>query len=124
MKFGIIPELVGRLPIIVSLENLDKDALVRIIKEPKNSLSRQYEKLFSLDGVTLSFTDDAYEAIASMAIEREGGARGLRSIMEGVMMKLMYEVPSDPTIKKVTVTGDYVLGKKAEPIIRRKKVAD
>ena len=121
MKFGIIPELVGRLPVIVSLENLDKDALVRIIKEPKNSLSKQYEKLFALDGVTLSFTDDAYEAIASLAIEREGGARGLRSIMEGVMMKLMYEIPSDPTIKKVTVTGDYVLGKKAEPTIKRKK---
>ena len=121
MKFGLIPELVGRLPVIVSLENLDRDALVRIIKEPKNSLSKQYEKLFSLDGVTLSFTDDAYEAIASLAIEREGGARGLRSIMEGVMMKLMYEVPSDPTIKKVTVTGDYVLGKKDKPLIRRKK---
>ena len=124
MKFGIIPELVGRLPVIVSLENLDKDALVRIIKEPKNSLSKQYEKLFSLDGVELSFTDEAYEAIASLAIEREGGARGLRSIMEGVMMKLMYEIPSDPTVKKVTVTGDYVLGKKDKPIIRRKKEAE
>ena len=124
MKFGIIPELVGRLPVIVSLENLDKDALVRIIKEPKNSLSKQYEKLFSLDGVELSFTDEAYEAIASLAIEREGGARGLRSIMEGVMMKLMYEIPSDPTVKKVTVTGDYVLGKKDKPLIRRKKEAE
>ncbi len=117
VKYGLIPELVGRLPIIVSLENLDRDALVRIMQEPKNSLSKQYEKLFSLDGVSLSFDTDAYEAIADLAIERESGARGLRSIMEGVMMKLMYEVPSNPRIRHITVTGDYVRGKTQVPII-------
>ena len=117
VKYGIIPELVGRLPVIVSLENLDRDALVRIMREPKNSLSKQYEKLFSLDDVSLSIADDAYEAIADLAIERESGARGLRSIMEGVMMKLMYEVPSNPQIKAVTITGAYVRGEVEEPII-------
>lgn len=117
VKYGIIPELVGRLPVIVSLENLDRDALVRIMREPKNSLSKQYEKLFSLDGVSLSIADDAYEAVADLAIERESGARGLRSIMEGVMMKLMYEIPSNPQIKAVTVTGAYVRGEVEEPII-------
>lgn len=110
VKYGIIPELVGRLPIIVTLENLDKDALVRIIRDPKNSLSKQYKKLFDLDGVDLSFTDDAYEAIAKLAIEREIGARGLRSIMENMMMKLMYEIPSRPDITAVTITADYVNG--------------
>ncbi len=117
VKYGIIPELVGRLPVIVSLENLDRDALVRIMREPKNSLSKQYERLFSLDGVSLSITDDAYEAIADLAIERESGARGLRSIMEGVMMKLMYEIPSNPQIKTVTVNGAYVRGETEDPIL-------
>ena len=111
VKYGLIPELVGRLPTIVTLENLDKEALVRIIKEPKNSLSRQYEKLFELDGVTLTLTEDAYEAIATLAIERETGARGLRSIMENAMMQLMYEIPSRKDIEAVTVTADYILGK-------------
>ena len=115
VKYGIIPELVGRLPVIVTLENLDKDALVRIMRDPKNSLSKQYKKLFDLDGVKLSFTDDAYEAIASLAIEREIGARGLRSIMENMMMKLMFEVPSRPDIKAVTITADYVYGN-GEPL--------
>ena len=116
VKYGIIPELVGRLPVIVSLENLDREALVRIIREPKNSLSRQYEKLFALDNVSLSITEDAYEAIADLAIEREIGARGLRSIMESVMMKPMYEVPSEPTIKKVIITKDYVNKKTEKPL--------
>ncbi len=111
VKYGLIPELVGRLPTIVALENLDKEALIRIIKEPKNSLSKQYEKLFELDGVTLTFTDDAYEAIAALAIERETGARGLRSIIENAMMKLMYEIPSRKDIEAVTVTADYIRGK-------------
>ena len=110
VKYGIIPELVGRLPVIVTLENLDKEALVRIMRDPKNSLSKQYKKLFDLDGVALSFTDEAYEAIATLAIEREIGARGLRSIMENMMMKLMYEIPSRADIKGVTITADYVNG--------------
>jgi ATP-dependent Clp protease ATP-binding subunit ClpX len=120
VKYGLIPELVGRLPVIVTLENLDKDALVRIMRDPKNSLSKQYKKLFDLDGVELSFTDDAYEAIATLAIEREIGARGLRSIMENMMMKLMYEVPSSPDIKAVTITADYVYGT-GEPIYTREE---
>ncbi len=110
VKYGLIPELVGRLPVIVTLENLDKEALVRIMKEPKNSLAKQYEKLFALDGVSLIFADDAYEAIAALAIERETGARGLRSIMEKVMMKLMYEVPSRKDIEAITITAAYVRG--------------
>ncbi len=110
VKYGLIPELVGRLPVIVTLENLDKEALVRIMKEPKNSLAKQYEKLFALDGVSLSFADDAYEAIAALAIERETGARGLRSIMEKVMMKLMYEVPSQKDVESITITAAYVRG--------------
>ncbi len=110
VKYGIIPELVGRLPVIVTLENLDKDALVRIMRDPKNALSKQYKKLFDLDGVSLHFTDEAYEAIAILAIEREIGARGLRSIMENLMMKLMYEIPSRTDVQAITITADYVKG--------------
>ena len=111
VKYGIIPELVGRLPVIVSLDNLDEEALVRIIKEPKNSLSKQYEKLFAIDGITLEFTDDAYRAVAHMAIERNTGARGLRSIIEGLMMKPMFELPSTEGVKKAIVTADFISGK-------------
>ena len=108
VKYGIIPELVGRLPVIVTLENLDEDALVRIIKEPKNALYKQYKKLLSLDGIELEFTDEAFRAIAHLAIERETGARGLRSILEGIMMKPMYNLPSEEGVKKVIVTAAYV----------------
>ena len=118
VKYGIIPELVGRLPVIVSLENLDEDALVRIIKEPKNALAKQYKKLFSLDGIELEFEDEAYRAIAHLAIERKTGARGLRSIIEGIMMKPMYELPSDKSVKKVIVTAGYVKGEAELEIIR------
>ena len=111
VKYGIIPELVGRLPVIVSLDNLDESALVRITKEPKNALAKQYQKLFSLDGIELVFEDDAFRAIAHLAIERKTGARGLRSIIEGIMMKPMYELPSDKSVKRVIVTADYVNGK-------------
>ncbi len=116
VKYGLIPELVGRIPIIVALESLDKDALVRIIREPKNALTRQYEKLFSLDGVELEFDDGAAEAVAELALERKTGARGLRSIFENAMMNLMYELPSRDDVKKVIITGDYIKGK-ADPII-------
>ena len=118
VKYGIIPELVGRLPVIVTLDNLDEDALVRIIKEPKNALSKQYQKLFSLDGIELEFEDDAFRAIANLAIERETGARGLRAIIEGLMMKPMYEFPSDKSVKKVIVTEKYVKGEEEITVIR------
>ena len=118
VKYGLIPELVGRLPVIVSLDNLDEDALVRIIKEPKNALYKQYQKLFKLDGIELEFEDDAFRAIAHLAIERNTGARGLRAIIEGIMMKPMYELPSDKTVTKVIVTAKYVKGEEDITIIR------
>ena len=115
-KYGLIPEFVGRVPIVVSLEGLDKSALVRILREPKNALIKQYQKLFELDDVKLSFEPDAIDAIAEKALERKTGARGLRSIMEDLLNRLMFEVPSDPTVEKVTVTGDFVEGK-AEAVV-------
>lgn len=108
VKYGIIPELIGRLPVIVPLHPLDKDALVRILKEPKNALIKQYQKLFSLDGVELEFTDEAIEAFADKALKQNTGARGLRSIAEKVMTKFMYEIPSDNSIKKLTITKEMV----------------
>ena len=117
IKYGLIPELVGRLPVIVTLENLDEDALVRIIKEPKNSLAKQYKKLFGLDGIDLEFEDEAYRAIAHLAIEREIGARGLRSIIEGLMMKPMFELPSLPDAKRVVVTAGFVKGEEELTVI-------
>ena len=117
IKYGLIPELVGRLPVIVTLENLDEEALVRIIREPKNSLSKQYKKLFGLDGIELEFEDDAYRAIAHLAIERETGARGLRSIIEGLMMKPMFELPSLEGARKVIVTAGFVKGEDELTII-------
>ena len=104
LKFGIIPELVGRLPVITSLRGLDKDDLVRILTEPKNALCKQYHKLLSYDQVELSFEKGALEAIAEKAIERQIGARGLRAIMEEIMTKIMFEIPSDPTIQSVCIT--------------------
>ena len=108
VKFGLIPEFIGRVPITVSLDSLDRAALVRILREPKNSLIRQYTKLFELDDVTLSFTDDAVEAIADKALERKTGARGLRAIMESVMLDLMFTIPSNDEIKEVTITREMV----------------
>ena len=104
LKFGIIPELVGRLPVITSLRGLGKDDLVRILTEPKNALCKQYHKLLSFDQVELSFEKGALEAIAEKAIERQIGARGLRAIMEEIMTKIMFEIPSDPTIQSVCIT--------------------
>ena len=103
VKFGLIPEFIGRVPITVSLDNLDRDALIRILKEPKNSLVKQYEKLFELDEVELTFTDEAVAAIADKALERKTGARGLRAIMEGVMLDYMYTIPSDDSITEVVI---------------------
>ena len=110
VKYGIIPELVGRLPVIVTLDNLDEEALVRIIKEPKNALFKQYKKLLALDGIELEFEEDAFRAIAHLAVERETGARGLRAILEGIMMKPMYELPSKPEVKRVVITAPFVKG--------------
>ena len=113
LKFGIIPELVGRLPVITSLQSLKKEDLVRILTEPKNALCKQYHKLLEYDQVALSFETGALDAIAEKAIERQIGARGLRAIMEEVMTKIMYEIPSDPTIQSVLITTGCV--KNGEP---------
>lgn len=114
LKFGIIPELVGRLPVIAPLNALQREDLVRILKEPKNALVKQYKKLMEYDDVDLEFTDDALNAIADKAIERNIGARGLRAVMEGLLTQIMYDIPSDKTVVKAVVTKDCVEGK-AEP---------
>ncbi len=118
VKYGIIPELVGRLPVIVTLDNLDEAALVRILKEPKNAIYKQYQKLFEMDGIELEFEDGAFEAIAHLAIERNTGARGLRSIIEGLMMKPMFELPSTEGVKKAVVTADFINGKADLTVIK------
>ena len=118
LKFGIIPELVGRLPIITTLESLDRDQMIKILTEPKNALVKQYQKLMEYDDVELEYTRDAMEAVADRAVERGIGARGLRAILEEVMTKVMYDVPSDPTIAKVTINAACVKDG-AEPEILR-----
>ena len=119
VKFGLIPELVGRMPVTVALEMLDKKALMQILSEPKNAIVKQYQALFDLDGVKLEFTDDALYSIAHMAVERKTGARGLRAIMESVMMDIMYEIPSDSSIGICTITKDVVEGKCGPEIVYR-----
>jgi ATP-dependent Clp protease ATP-binding subunit ClpX len=121
LKYGLIPELVGRMPVIAPLNSLSRDDMIRILTEPKNSLVRQYITLMSYDNVTLEFTDDALGVIADEAIEMEIGARGLRSIMEKTMLPIMYDVPSDKKIEKVTITKDCVLGIAAPEITKRPK---
>ncbi len=121
IKFGIIPELVGRVPINVTLEMLDRDALIRILTEPKSAIVKQYQKLLELDGVQLEFETEALEQIADITLARKTGARGLRAIMENVMMDTMYHVPSDETIKSCLITKDTVLGKE-EPIYNSERV--
>ena len=111
VKFGLIPELVGRVPVTVSLEMLDHDALIRILTEPKNAIVKQYQKLLELDGVKLVFDDSALNEIADISLKRKTGARGLRAIMENTMMDIMYRVPSDETLKTCRITGDVVTGK-------------
>ena len=113
VKFGLIPELIGRLPVITVLDDLDEDALVRVLKEPRNSLVKQYKELLSMDSVELEFTDEALHAIARKTIERKTGARGLRSVMEGILLPVMYDVPNDPTIIRVTIDKDTVEGGEA-----------
>ena len=118
LKFGIIPELVGRMPIITTLESLDRDQMMQILTEPKNALVKQYQKLMEYDDVELEYTHDALEAVADRAVERGIGARGLRAILEEVMTQVMYDVPSDPTIAKVTINAACVKDG-AEPEILR-----
>ena len=118
-KFGLIPEFVGRVPVMVSLDLLDEDALVKILTEPKNAITKQYQKLFELDDVKLEFTPEAVHSIAHMAVERKTGARGLRSTMENVMMDMMYEIPSDSNVGICTVTSDAVEGKGKPEIVYR-----
>ena len=115
-EFGMIPEFIGRLPVIFALDSLDKDMYIRILKEPKNSIIKQYKKLLRMDEVDLEFDDSAFEAIAEEAAKRKTGARALRSIIENFMLDIMYQIPKDDNIGKVTITGDYVRGKGA-PII-------
>lgn len=110
IKFGLIPEFIGRVPVVVTLDSLDEEALIRILKEPKNSLTKQYDKLFELDGVELEFQDEALETVARKSLERKTGARGLRAIMEHTLMDLMYKTPSDDTIRKCIVTKEAVEG--------------
>ena len=119
VKFGLIPELVGRIPVITSLKDLDVDALIKIITEPKNALLRQYQSLFKMDNVALDFTEDAVKRVAELTIEKETGARGLRALMEKILVPVMYSVPSDETAEAVKITADVVDGKE-EPIVIRK----
>ena len=117
IKFGLIPEFVGRVPVVVALDSLDEAALVRILKEPKNAILKQYEKLLELDEVKLEFADDALEAIAQKAMEKKTGARALRSILEDYMLDIMYEIPKDNNIGTVVITGDYIK-KTGAPVIQ------
>ncbi|HIG76975.1 MAG TPA: ATP-dependent Clp protease ATP-binding subunit ClpX [Candidatus Lambdaproteobacteria bacterium] len=118
LKYGLIPEFVGRLPVVATLHDLEVDHLVQILKEPKNALIRQYEKMFELDNVKLTFNKEAIHTVAKEAIKRKTGARGLRSIIENSMLDLMYEIPSDPDIKEVEINKDSIL-QKAEPKLTR-----
>ncbi len=118
-KFGLIPEFIGRLPLIASVSKLDRPALVQILTEPRNALVKQYQKLFDLDGVELVFTDDAVDAIADKAMERGTGARGLRAIIEEVLLQVMYDVPSRGDVAKVVVTGAVVAGEEAPELVLR-----
>ena len=117
MKFGIIPELIGRMPVITTLQDLKKEDLVRILVEPKNALTRQYQELLRMDEVELEIQPEALEAVAQKAIDRQIGARGLRGVMEKIMLGIMFEIPSDPTIRKVIITPECVEGQ--DPIIIR-----
>ena len=109
VKYGMIPEFIGRLPVLTSVHNLDKEALIAILTDPKNALVKQYRKLFELDGVELEFTEDALEAIAEQAIKRGTGARGLRAIMEEVLLSVMYDIPGRKDVATVSITRDVVL---------------
>ena len=119
LKFGMIPEFVGRVPVIVTLEGLTQEMLIRVLQEPKNALLKQYKKLLNFDGVELVFEPDAVDAIASQALERNTGARGLRAILEEIMLDIMYEVPSRPNVAKCIITRESVLQKTSPTIIEK-----
>ena len=118
MKFGLIPEFIGRVPVITTVAPLDNDALVRILTEPRNALIKQYQKMFEIDGVVLEFTEDAVAAVAEQALARGTGARGLRAIMEEVLLPTMFDVPSDDEIAKVVINSE-VVHKNVNPTIVR-----
>ena len=125
VKYGLMPELVGRLPIVTSLQELSEDDLVRVLTEPKNAITKQYQELLAMDGVKLQFEDDALRLIAEKVINRKSGARGLRSIIESAMQKVMFDVPDIPDAKKVVVTADCINGA-GDAIVygtRNKKIA-
>jgi ATP-dependent Clp protease ATP-binding subunit ClpX len=119
LKFGMIPEFVGRLPVLTSVENLDKPALMQILTEPKNALVKQYQRLFDLDDVALEFTPESLEAIAELALQRGTGARGLRAIMESVLLSVMYEVPSRSDVAKVIITKECIDENAAPTVLER-----
>ena len=116
LKFGLIPEFIGRLPVIATLDELDESALIRILVEPKDAIIKQYKKLFALENVVLKFTDGALRAVAKLSMERKSGARGLRSILENTMLEVMYDIPSETDIKECVISEEVVL-KKEEPIL-------
>ena len=122
LKFGIIPELVGRLPVIAPLDSLKREDLVRILTEPRNALVKQYEKLLSYDDVELTFADGALEAVADKAIERNIGARGLRAVMEGILTEIMYDIPSDPSVQRVVITPACARGECGPTLVHRGEV--
>ena len=119
LKFGMIPEFIGRLPILTSVENLDRPALMQILTEPKNALIKQYQRLFDIDGVELEFTQEALEVVADLAIKRGTGARGLRAIMEETLLAVMYEVPSRKEVERVVITPEVVLKESAPTYVNR-----
>jgi ATP-dependent Clp protease ATP-binding subunit ClpX len=123
LKFGLIPEFIGRLPVLATLDELDESALVRILKEPKNALTKQYCKLFDMESVHLKFTEEALKAIAREAMKRKSGARGLRAIMENIMLDIMYDIPSQPNIKEVVISDD-VVDRNEPPIVVYSKAAE
>ncbi|MEK9820190.1 MAG: ATP-dependent Clp protease ATP-binding subunit ClpX, partial [Pseudomonadales bacterium] len=115
-RYGLIPEFVGRLPVLATLDELDVDALVRILVEPKNAYTKQYAKLFEMEGVEIDFREDALRAVAQKAMERKTGARGLRSILESVLLDVMYDIPSEESVVKVVVDENVIVGK-SEPMM-------
>lgn len=123
LKFGLIPEFIGRLPVLATLDELDESALVRILKEPKNALTKQYAKLFDMENVHLKFTEEALKAIAREAMKRKSGARGLRAILENIMLDIMYDIPSQPNIKEVVIS-DEVVDRNEPPIVVYSKAAE
>jgi ATP-dependent Clp protease ATP-binding subunit ClpX len=123
LKFGLIPEFIGRLPVIATLHELDEEALIDILRKPKNAIIRQYQKLFSMENVKLKFTEDALRAVARQALERKSGARGLRAILEDAMIDIMYEIPSRTDVKEVIINED-VINKREKPILLFEKAAE